>query len=199
MLPLTPVLFCLGLVLGRAPHHPIKTLGALLAFGVRHLIAIAAPTTTVLKRVAVALGRVWRVIDGPATRARVLVVGLIVLANTLASHSALAGWATLFVFGASRSLLTSAFRGCPAALTRLPPPSAPAAGLAPFDETAFAATLAPHSDQELRRRARQLTDELHHNPALTGEDRHVHEQQRRVIYATLDARRAARSGSPCHP
>lgn len=146
MLPLTQVLFCLGLVLGRAPHHPIKTIGALLAFVVRHLIAIAATTATVLKQVAVALWQAWRVIEGPATRAIVLVGGLIVLANTLLSSSSLAGWATLFVFGASRSLLTGAFSGRPTATKRPQPQSATAVGLAPFAEAAFVATLAPHSD-----------------------------------------------------
>jgi len=137
------------------------------------------------------LWRAWRVIDGPIARPITWVVGLIVRANLLASSSTMANGLTLFIFGASRSLFANARRSF---ASRQRP--AVTADRAPFDVTAYAATLTPFSDPELRRQARDITHALRDgNPSLTDEARQIRIQQRRVIDETLDARRAARDRS----
>ena len=85
-------------------------------------------------------------VDGPVTRAFALVMGLIVLVNLLASSSALAGWATLFIVGASRGLTGPLRRGHPTAWRWQSATPAATPAQAPFDAAAYAATLAPFSD-----------------------------------------------------
>ncbi|MEZ5602211.1 MAG: hypothetical protein R3F36_15345 [Candidatus Competibacteraceae bacterium] len=134
------------------------------------------------------------------TRAFALVMGLIVLVNLLASSSALAGWATLFIVGASRGLTGPLRRGHPTAWRWQSATPAATPAQAPFDAAAYAATLAPFSDLELRRQARDITQALRGgDPSLTEEDRYIRVQRRRVIYETLDARRAAQGGSARRP
>ena len=190
------LLLFLGLVLGQVQRHPMRTLGALQALVVRYSLILA----TTLKLLVCLPWRVWRVIDGPTARAFALVMGLIVLFNLLASSSALAGWATLFIVGASRGLTGPLRRQLPS--TRRWQSTTPAATPvpAPFDAAAYAATLAPFSDLELRRQARDITQALRGgDPSLTEEDRYIRVQRRRVIYETLDARRAAQGGSARRP
>ena len=124
------------------------------------------------------LWRAWRVIDGPIARPIAWVLGLIVLANLLASSRTTANGLTLFIFGASRSLFANARRSF---TSRQRP--AVTADRAPFDVTAYAATLTPFSDPELRRQARDITHALHgSDPSLTDAERYVRVQQRCVIY-----------------
>ena len=187
------LLLFLGLVLGQVQRHPLRTLGALQVLVVRYSLMMV----TALKQLVCLPWRAWLVIDGPTARAFTLVMGLIVLTNLLASSSALAGWATVFIVGASRGLTGARRRQFPS--TRRWQSATPAATPvpAPFDAAAHAATLAPFSDPELRRQARDITHALRGgDPSLTEEDRLIRVQQRRVIYETLDARRAAQSGSP---
>lgn len=190
------LLLFLGLVLGQVQRHPLRTLGALQARVVRYSLILA----TALKPLACLPWRAWRVIDGPTARAFALVMGLIVLVNLLASSSALAGWATLFIVGASRGLTGPLRRGHPTAWRWQSATPAATPVPAPFDAAAYAATLAPFSDPELRRQARDITQALRGgDPSLTEEDRYIRVQQRRVIYETLDARRAAQGGSARRP
>ena len=190
------LLLFLGLVLGPVQRHPLRTLGALQALVVRYSLILA----TALKPLACLPWRAWRVIDGPPARAFALVMGLIVLVNLLASSSALAGWATVFIVGASRGLTGPLRRGHPTAWRWQSATPAATPVSAPFDAVAYAATLAPFSDMELRRKARDITQALRGgDPSLTEEDRHIRVQQRRVIYETLDARRAAQGGSSRRP
>ena len=189
-------LLFLGLVLGQVQRHPLRTLGALQALVVRYSLILA----TALKPLACLPWRAWRVIDGPTARAFALVMGLIVLVNLLASSSALAGWATLFIVGASRGLTGPLRRGHPTAWRWQSATPAATPVPAPFDAAAYAVTLAPFSDPELRRQARDITQALRGgDPSLTEEDRYIRVQQRRVIYETLDARRAAQGGSARRP
>ena len=190
------LLLFLGLVLGQVQRYPLRTLGALQALAVRYSLVLA----TTLKPLVCLPWRAWRVIDGPTARAFALVMGLIVLVNLLASSSALAGWATLFIVGASRGLTGPLRRGHPTAWRWQSATPAATPVPAPFDAAAYAATLAPFSDPELRRQARDITQALRGgDPSLTEEDRYIRVQQRRVIYETLDARRAAQGGSARRP
>lgn len=190
------LLLFLGLVLGQVQRHPVRTLGALQARVVRYSFMMV----TALKPLVCLPWRAWRVIDGPVTRAFALVMGLIVLVNLLASSSALAGWATLFIVGASRGLTGPLRRGHPTAWRWQSATPAATPAQAPFDAAAYAATLAPFSDSELRRQARDITQALRGgDPSLTEEDRYIRMQRRRVIYETLDARRAAQGGSARRP
>ena len=188
--------FFLGLVLGRLQRHPARSLRALsvcLGRAVVIVLRFAQPLVCLP-------WRAWLVIDGPTARAFTLVMGLIVLTNLLASSSALAGWATVFIVGASRGLTGARRRQFPS--TRRWQSATPAATPvpAPFDAAAYAATLAPFSDPELRRQARDITHALRGgDPSLTEEDRLIRVQQRRVIYETLDARRADQSESSQRP
>ena len=183
--------FSLGLVLGRLQRHPARSLRAL-------SVCLGRAVVIVLRFAQPLVCLPWRagqLVDGPVARALVGVVGLIVLVNLLASSSALAGWATVFIVGASRGL-TGARRGHPPSTRRQSASPAPA----PFDADAYAATLAPLSDLELRRKARDITHALRgDDPSLTAGDRYVRIQQRRVIYETLDARRADQSESSQRP
>lgn len=190
------LLLFLGLVLGQVQRHPLRTLGALQVLVVRYSLMMV----TALKPLVCLPWRAWRVIDGPTARAFTLVMGLIVLVNLLASSSALAGWATLFIVGASRGLTGPLRRGHPTAWRWQSATPAATPVPAPFDAAAYAATLAPFSDPELRRQARDITQALRGgDPSLTEEDRYIRVQQRRVIYETLDARRAAQGGSARRP
>ncbi len=103
------LLFILGLVLGRIQRHPVRSLRAL-AVCLGRAVVIALRFSQHLVGL---LWRVWRGIDGPVARALALVMGLIVLANLLASSSALAGWATVFIVGAFRGLTGLLRRGHP--------------------------------------------------------------------------------------
>ena len=103
------LLFILGLVLGRIQRPPVRSLRAL-AVCLGHAVVIALRFSQHLVGL---LWRVWRGIDGPVARALALVMGLIVLANLLASSSALAGWATVFIVGAFRGLTGLLRRGPP--------------------------------------------------------------------------------------
>ncbi len=181
--------FSLGLVLGRLQRHPARSLRAL-------SVCLGRAVVIVLRFAQPLVCLPWRagqLVDGPVARALVGVVGLIVLANLLASSSTLAGWATVFIVGASRGL-TGARRGHSSSTTRRL--QSATAGPVPFDAVAYAATLAPFSDPELRRKAREIAHALQGgDPTLTEEDRRDRVQQRRVIHETLDARRVARDGS----
>ena len=122
------LLLFLGLVLGQVQRHPVRTLGALQALAVRYSLMIV----TALNQFVCLLWRAWLVIDGPPARAFALVMGLIVLVNLLASSSALAGWATVFIVGASRGLTGLLRRGHPT--SRRVQSVSPAAPVpAPFD------------------------------------------------------------------
>lgn len=190
------LLLFLGLILGPVQRHPVRTLGALQALVVRYSFMMV----TAHKPLVRLPWRAWQVIDGPPARAFALVMGLIVLANLLASSGALAGWATLFIVGASRGLTGPLRRGHPTAWRWQSATPAATPVPAPFDAAAYAATLAPFSDPELRRQARDITQALRGgDPSLTDAERRDRVQQRRVIYETLDARRAAQGGSSRRP
>jgi hypothetical protein len=153
-----------------------------------------------IRQLVCILWRAYLEVDGPVTRAFALVMGLIVLVNLLASSSALAGWATLFIVGASRGLTGPLRRGHPTAWRWQSATPAATPAQAPFDAAAYAATLAPFSDLELRRQARDITQALRGgDPSLTDAERRDRVQQRRVIYETLDARRTAQGGSSRRP
>ena len=194
---LRTLLLILGLVFGQVQRHPARSFRALavclghavvivLEFAAQHLVRLP--------------WRAWRVIDGPPARAFALVMGLIVLANLLASSGALAGWATVFIVGASRGLTGPLRRGHPTAWRWQSATPAATPVPVPFDAAAYAATLAPFSDLELRRQARDITQALRGgDPSLTDAERRDRVQQRRVIYETLDARRTAQGGSSRRP
>ena len=104
------LLLFLGLVLGQVQRHPARsprpgrvsrTRGGCFFLCIRQLVCI--------------LWQAYLEVDGPVTRAFALVMGLIVLVNLLASSSALAGWATLFIVGASRGVTGPLRRGHPTA------------------------------------------------------------------------------------
>ena len=132
------LLLFLGLVLGQVQRHPVRTLGALQALAVRYSLMIV----TALKQFVCLLWRAWLVIDGPPARAFALVMGLIVLVNLLASSSALAGWATVLIVGASRGL-TGTRRGPPTSTRRV---QSAMAAPAPFDAGLSQALQLPHID-----------------------------------------------------
>ncbi len=119
------LLLFLGLVLGRIQRHPVRSLRAL-AVCLGRAVVIALRFSQHLVGL---LWRVWRGIDGPVARALALVMGLIVLANLLASSSALAGWATVFIVGAFRGLTGLLRRGHPTSRRWQSAMAAPA----PFD------------------------------------------------------------------
>ncbi len=178
------LLLFLGLVLGQVQRHPARSLRAL-AVCLGHAVVVFF---LCIRQLVCILWRAYLEVDGPVTRAFALVMGLIVLVNLLASSSALAGWATLFIVGASRGLTGPLRRGHPTAWRWQS--ATPAATPVP----------APFSDLELRRQARDITQALRGgDPSLTEEDRYIRVQRRRVIYETLDARRAAQGGSARRP
>lgn len=190
------LLLFLGLVLGQVQRHPARSLRAL-AVCLGHAVVVFF---LCIRQLVCILWRAYLEVDGPVTRAFALVMGLIVLVNLLASSSALAGWATLFIVGASRGLTGPLRRGHPTAWRWQSATPAATPVPAPFDAAAYAATLAPFSDLELRRQARDITQALRGgDPSLTEEDRYIRVQRRRVIYETLDARRAAQGGSARRP
>ena len=94
------ILLFLGLVLGRSNGIPCGLSVPIRVLG----FAVVIVLRFALKPLVCLPWRAWRVIDGPTARAFAVVMGLIVLVNLLASSSALAGWATLFIVGASRGL-----------------------------------------------------------------------------------------------
>ena len=132
------LLFILGLVLGRIQRHPVRSLRAL-AVCLGHAVVIALRFSQHLVGL---LWRVWRGIDGPVARALALVMGLIVLANLLASSSTLASWATVLIVGASRGL-TGTRRGPPTSTRRV---QSAMAAPAPFDAGLSQALQLPHID-----------------------------------------------------
>lgn len=77
------------------------------------------------------------------------------------------------------------YRSSPSAVTALSSTPAPS-----FDEAAFAATLVPLPDPELRRMADQIAVDL--QGPLPAQDRQDRVRQRRLLYRTLDERRSRR-------
>ncbi len=186
-------LFFVGLVLGHIQRRPLQSIAAL------SLCVGRAMTTPfrLARQFLALLGQTWRAIDGPLVRQFGPVVGLVVLAQCLADP-ALANWVTLFIFGASRGVFAGALHAERAARRRRK--SAAAGQEASFDAAAYAASLEPLSDTELRRQARAITDALcRGDPSLTEQDRRDRVRQRQVIDETLDTRRAARGQSARRP
>ncbi len=138
-------LFVLGLVCGRAQNHPLRTLVALIAFLGRGVIFLARFSGAI----ACLLYRGWQAIDGPAARGITLVASLILLANTLLD-SDVAGWAMLLIVGASRSLFSASWSHTATPKNRSVSVPIEKAGLRPFDEATFVASLDRLSDRELR-------------------------------------------------
>lgn len=133
------LLFILGLVLGRIQRHPVRSLRAL-AVCLGRAVVIALRFS---QHLVCLLWRAWRGIDGPVARALALVMGLIVLANLLASSSALAGWATVFIVGAFRGLTGLLRRGHPTSTRRVQSASPTPA---PFDAGLSQALQLPRID-----------------------------------------------------
>ncbi|MCB1797161.1 MAG: hypothetical protein KDJ70_22605, partial [Candidatus Competibacteraceae bacterium] len=107
---LNNVLFFLGLVLGQFQRHPLRTLTPV----VRGFSMLA----TALKKITYLS---WATVQFMGFGLSSVVL-LLVLANTLLD-SERAVWASVFILGASRGVLSSAFRGRPSS-RRMPVASA---------------------------------------------------------------------------
>ncbi|MBK8168582.1 MAG: hypothetical protein IPK64_21755 [bacterium] len=80
---------------------------------------------------------------------------------------------------------------------RATPPVPSAAPAAPFDEAAFVSALRPLPDADLRRMADGIAQTL--QGPVSERDRQDLSQQRRLLYRTLDERRAARRANGSAP
>lgn len=99
MQPLVQALFWSGIVLGRARHHPLRALGVLgfyLGFYLRHA---SERLGSHLKKVAIALWRVGRLIDRPGARKLGVVLGFGLLTE-LRVGGGTSLWVLLFLIGA---------------------------------------------------------------------------------------------------
>ena len=187
------ILFFLGLIFGQIQRHPSRAFSVLRAPMVRGFLI----TATVIKKLACLF---WGTVQFLGFGLSSVVV-LLILANTLLS-SELAVWASLLVIGGSPRVLGGRFRNRSSSVRNVTVVEEQSAVSSPpssssFDEAAYAATLTAIADVELRRRARGITAELR-SRSLTAQERFEHQQQRRVIYETLDARRAAKGKPLAH-
>ena len=188
---LNNVLFFLGLVFGQVRRQPARAFSALRAPMVRCFLI----TATALKKITHLL---WATVQFLGFGLSSVVL-LLILANTLLS-SELAIWASLFVLGGSPRVLGGRFRNRPSSARNVTiaeeqslavsASSSSSSLSSAFDEAAYAATLTALADVDLRRKARGITNELRSRRSLTAQERFERAQQRRVIYKTLDDRRA---------
>lgn len=95
MQPLVQALFWSGIVLGRARRHPLRALGVLGFYLRRGIEQLESP----LKKVAIALWRVGRLIDSPGARKLGVVLGFGLLTE-LRVGGGTSLWVLLFLIGA---------------------------------------------------------------------------------------------------
>lgn len=188
------ILFFLGLIFGQIQRHPSRAFSVLRAPMVRGFLI----TATVIKKLACLF---WGTVQFMGFGLSSVIV-LLILANTLLD-SELAVWASLLVIGGSPRVLGGRFRNRSSSVRNVTVVEEQSAVSSPpssssFDEAAYAATLTAIADVELRRRARGITAELRSGRSLTAQERFEHQQQRTIIYKTLDARRAAKGKPLAH-
>jgi len=175
-----PLFFWLGVILGCARVHPLRASHVCCVYLGRGLMWL----TGVLRQTLSALVPSCKLLDCTITR------NLLVLAafGLLTEAAAGPGAASLVVLFLAAKLPWAG--GNPRVLRRLPLLTGLTRQPPPFDLAAFEASLAPLADAELR----QLADgfQAQQRGSLPDRQRRERTLRVRVIYRTLDQRRAAR-------
>lgn len=184
------VSFVVGLLLAASRRRPRQASLATLALAGQCGATVLAVAGHYLCCLAAIVPAALKALDGSTARKLAVLAVFAALAEAVLGGGA-SVWVALF-FAAKLPWFAGSFRSHRPSLA---PPAAPAAP--PFDEAAFVSGLKPLPDADLRRMADGIARTL--QGPVSAQDRQDLAQQRRLLYRTLDERRAGRRAKGSAP